>query len=751
MANKFPIGNQFQRLGRFPLDETAFYEDYESALDYASNNKSAYIGQHIFVKDARTEKEKQDTGVKPYSEFYFVTTDYKLEPICCLSRELLVLLTFLLENAEYKTDMSDNLIDFRELLNLGSATVPEPEPPSLGMCEMIIYSLPTLQEQGENASDYVTLKDQAGSISRTATLTSLGEVKVTNSNISSLFTETYYDNTTYEHMDLIGRTLNKYRIVDEGGNSASFSGLSNNGKSNYLYIEFGPSHFSKFSLEDTVVKRVKIKKGFTIDQIAKAFCFTVALEKIEGLEYIDTSTFTDFNNLFAHCAVKELDLSSWDTTLVENMSEMFNECGALTTIGDVSNWVTVNVKDMQYMFECCYSLKSLNARNWNTKRVENMSNMFYNCTSLTDMDISSWDVSKVTDMSRMFHSVGFKDLPSQIEQWRPKVLTTTSEMLAKTPIENIDLSGWAEENEEYTWQFAPSDVSSMFRDCGELKTINLSNWKFSGCCMDSMFSNCKKLTDLNMTGWNKIGGSKSNMFSGCNALTDVSAFTELYSNDNYFDTTDISQIFMSTAITSIDWSDVRVTAPVEAYDIFRGCNELETITMKNWKSRNSENKIFKYESAWGEHNYHIGVCYLPKLKTVDMSGWSGEAGLNFSSCEALESVNLSCDEYNQGQRLEILNSTEMFSGCELLTTVNLKNVDLGYRLDRMFSYCTNLTSIIFDGATAVDANYGSEVSKTNMFYNCLQLQRENISTVGCSDEFIAIIDEAFNNRYTYEY
>ena len=762
MANKFPLGNQFQRLGRFPLDETAFYEDYESALDYASNNKSAYIGQHIFVKDARTEKEKQDVGIKPYSEFYFVNSDYELEPACFFSRELLVLLTFLLENAEYKTDMSENLEDFRHLLNLGNATVTGPEPPPLGNCEITIYMLPTYNTVGDSVDDYVTLVDSNGATSTTATLSSLGEVKVTNSNISSLFTETYRDNNTYDDIDLIGRILNKYFIEDTSGNSVTFSGKNADSKNNYLFIEFGPCHFSSLNLSyNSNIKRIKFKKGFTIDSLVKgAFFYCGNVEYIDGLKYIDTSQFTSLDSLFSgNESLKEIDLSTWDTTLVETTENLFYNCFALTTIGDVGNWVTINVKNMSRMFSGCRALKSLNCSNWNTKRVENMYDMFYNCGNLNDIDVSSWDVSNVTDMSRMFFATKYKDLARQIEQWRPKALTTTAAMLKATPIESIDLSGWAEENDEYSWQFAPADVSSMFCDCEELKTINLSNWKFSGCSMDCMFQNCKKLTDLNMTGWNKVGGSKSYMFSNCSSLTDVSAFTELYSNDYNFNTTDISKIFTNTAITSIDWSNVTVTAPVEAYDMFRGCNDLETITMKNWKidswsySNNPyyKNKLFIYETAWGEHNYNIGIFNLPKLKTVDMSGWYGQAGLCFDQCTVLESVDLSCDEYNQGQRLEILNSTEMFSGCELLTTVNLKNVDLGYRLDGMFSGCTNLTSIIFDGATAEDVNYGSEVSKTNMFYNCLQLQRENISTVGCSDEFIAIIDEAFNNRYTYEY
>ena len=75
----------------------------------------------------------------------------------------------------------------------------------------------------------------------------------------------------------------------------------------------------------------------------------------------------------------------------------------------------------------------------------------------------------------------------------------------------------------------------------------------------------------------------------------------------------------------------------------------------------------------------------------------------------------------------------------------------------MFSWCQELTHINFDGCTLQNAYgyFGSSggedptvITTRNMFYNCIMLQRENISMVGCSDEFIAAVDEAFANRYT---
>ena len=63
-----------------------------------------------------------------------------------------------------------------------------------------------------------------------------------------------------------------------------------------------------------------------------------------------------------------LDLSSFDTSRVTEMSEMFDSCGKLS---------------------------NLNLSGFNTSRVENMIGMFRGCPKLTRLDLSSFDFSNV--------------------------------------------------------------------------------------------------------------------------------------------------------------------------------------------------------------------------------------------------------------------------------------------------------------------------------------------------------------------
>ena len=63
---------------------------------------------------------------------------------------------------------------------------------------------------------------------------------------------------------------------------------------------------------------------------------------------------------------------------------------------------------MSRMFSCCSSLKEINLSSFNTNKVTNMSYMFENCSSLEKLDLSSFNTNQVTNMSDMFYSINKK-------------------------------------------------------------------------------------------------------------------------------------------------------------------------------------------------------------------------------------------------------------------------------------------------------------------------------------------------------
>ena len=88
--------------------------------------------------------------------------------------------------------------------------------------------------------------------------------------------------------------------------------------------------------------------------------------------------------MFRGCSsLKSIDLSSFNTTNVENMNCMFAECSSLQSI-DLSSFKTTNVEDMRWMLYGCSSLQSINLSSFNTTNVYNynMRWMFSGCSSL---------------------------------------------------------------------------------------------------------------------------------------------------------------------------------------------------------------------------------------------------------------------------------------------------------------------------------------------------------------------------------
>jgi len=182
------------------------------------------------------------------------------------------------------------------------------------------------------------------------------------------------------------------------------------------------------------------------------------LERIEGLEHLNTSQVTSMGWMFKGCgSLTSLDLTRFDTSKVTDMSGLFSGCGSLTSL-DLTCFDTSKVTDMRGMFEGCGSLTSLDLTRFDTSKVTDMGWMFSGCESLTALDLSSFDTSEVSYMRGMFYSC--------------KSLTA------------LDLSSFDTSN--------VTDMRGMFYSCESLTTI-YCNSSWSDRLSDDMFSGCNSL------------------------------------------------------------------------------------------------------------------------------------------------------------------------------------------------------------------------------------------------------------------
>ena len=267
------------------------------------------------------------------------------------------------------------------------------------------------------------------------------------------------------------------------------------------------------------IKNVIFEESFntyTPTSLKDFFRGCTGLDKITGLEYLNTAEVTDMSFMFYGCyALASLDLSNFNTTKVENMFGMFFNCENLSSLV-ISNFNTANVTDMSYMFHYCKNLSSLDIPNFNIAKVTDMSYMFHMCQKLTELNLSNFKTEKAKNMSNMF---------------------SFCNMLEKLNLSNFNTA-------EVT------NMSSMFEDCNKLSSLDLSNFNTTKVKdMSSMFKNCQVLSSLDLSNFNTTKvENMSGMFSGCSMLQTI------YVSDD----------FVVTGITNDSYKK----------DLFTGCEAL---------------------------------------------------------------------------------------------------------------------------------------------------------------------------------
>ena len=245
------------------------------------------------------------------------------------------------------------------------------------------------------------------------------------------------------------------------------------------------------------------------------------------LSSFDTSMVTDMRSMFANMHnITTLNLSNFNTSKVTDMAYMFNGMHNLITF-NLSSFDTSRVVDMSNMFYSMYALTNLNLSNFNTTNVTNMGFMFFSMYSLTSLDLSSFDTSNVANMSYMFYGMyGLTSL--NLSSFNTSHVTDMSYMfIGISNLTSLSLSSFN------TSQV--TDMSFMFSGMTNLTSLDLSSFDTSNVVsMSNMFSYMANLTSLNLSNFNTSQvTSMASMFS----LSDVGASNDklekIYVNNDF--------------------------------------------------------------------------------------------------------------------------------------------------------------------------------------------------------------------------
>ena len=186
------------------------------------------------------------------------------------------------------------------------------------------------------------------------------------------------------------------------------------------------------------VKNNKNNSKMIIDgkeqELKEFYNFSIFSAKRDTLEVKlkNITKITNMSNIFSECsALSSLpDISKWNTTTVTNISGIFSECSTLSSLPDISKWNTSNVFDFKKIFSNCSSLTSLpDISKWDTSNVIDMSNLFYKCSSLLYLpDISQWNITNVINMKEMFSNCSSLSTLPDISKWNTSNVTNMCEM-----------------------------------------------------------------------------------------------------------------------------------------------------------------------------------------------------------------------------------------------------------------------------------------------------------------------------------
>ena len=120
----------------------------------------------------------------------------------------------------------------------------------------------------------------------------------------------------------------------------------------------------------------------------------------------DTSSCENMQYMFASCDhMNGIDVSNFDTSKVLNMNNMFDSCGSEvggTYSINVSGWDTSSCLEMASMF-CNTLVKDLDLSSFDTSKVFDMWGMFLFCSQLETLNISNFNLDAIEETSGMFN------------------------------------------------------------------------------------------------------------------------------------------------------------------------------------------------------------------------------------------------------------------------------------------------------------------------------------------------------------
>ena len=245
-------------------------------------------------------------------------------------------------------------------------------------------------------------------------------------------------------------------------------------------------------------------------------------------------------------------------------------------ISDIGN-NSIIVEKYNNVGEICKALGNVTIKNivfeesFKTYAPTSLKEFFYNCKTLeTISGLEYLNTANITDMSSMFQECSnLKSL--DFTNFDTKNVSNMYFMFNNCPnLTSLDLTDFNTKNVK--------NMNGMFCDCSNLTSLDITNFNTAKVTnMGNMFLGCSNLTSLDLTNFNTAKVTDMHgMFKGCSALTSLDL-----TNFNTAEVRDMNRMFnmldeSSTALTTIYVSDNFVTTNVQnGENMFKNCTKLK--------------------------------------------------------------------------------------------------------------------------------------------------------------------------------
>lgn len=353
--------------------------------------------------------------------------------------------------------------------------------------------------------------------------------------------------------------------------------------------------------------------------------FSYSVYKKIILDNMDTSAAEDMSGMFQYMGTDNtpaegIDISSFNTSKVKNMKDMFS--GSMAATIKISGIDTSNVENMDSMFSSLKNVKELDLSNIDVRKVTSVHNIFYSNTALTSLNLSNWHPDSLTSFNVLNFLPKLKSL--NLSGFSTKNFTSMSFMFSSdSMLESLDLSsfdtssvttmkgmfsGLASIKSLTLSNFDTRnviDMANMFYWMKEISSLDLSNFNTEKVTdMSGMFGGMLSLKNLNISSFDtKNVTTMANMFANTmlNSLNnglDLSSFSsqKLVNTERMF----VSSSYIKTIYTSLNFNLDSVT---RSSDMFLYCTKLRGGNGTTYSHSNPTDKTFARIDAPGTPGY----------------------------------------------------------------------------------------------------------------------------------------------------